>query len=187
MKRMQRTIAMMGMTLAVAWTAAARAEDAATAMKPAQIPGVEKAAESEADKVVVAGQPTQETIDAAAKKGYKVVVNLRRPDEMAKLPFDEKAAVEKAGMKYIQVPMSTSLPKEDQLKLVLDVLKDSKNNPVLLHCASSNRAGAIWALHSGLDKGMTPDAAIADGKAAGLSNEALEHVVRNRIAAGAGK
>lgn len=30
-------------------------------------------------------------------------------------------------------------------------------------------------------KGITPDAAVAEGKKAGMTNAALEHVVRNRI------
>jgi len=160
----------------------ARAEDTG-GVKSIQIPGVAVASESAADGVVFAGQPTKETLEAAAKKGIKVVINLRRPEEMTKLTLDEKTTAESLGMKYLNVPMSTSLPKDDALKSVLDLLADGKNNPVLLHCASSNRAGAIWALYSGTRKGESADAAIADGKAAGMTNEALEHIVRNRLAA----
>jgi len=151
--------------------------------KPVELPGVEKAAVSEADKVFISGQPTQATIDAVAQKGVKVVINLRRPEETAKLAFDEKTAAKNAGMEYISVPMGTGLPKDADVKLLMDTLAASKDKPVLLHCASGNRAGAIWALYSGARKGQPVDAAIDEGEAAGLTNAALEHVVRNRIAA----
>ncbi len=149
--------------------------------KKIELPGVTAAAESAADKVFITSQPTQETFDALAQKGVKMVINMRRADEMAKLSFDEKTAAKNAGMEYINIPMNTALPKQAEVDQILSTLAKSKDAPVLLHCSSGNRAGAIWALYSGANNGLTPDDAIAEGKVAGLTNEALEHVVRNRI------
>src|SRR5262249_42481768 len=42
--------------------------------------------------VIFGGQPTQEGFAEAAKRGVKVVINLRQPEEMANLGFDEKTA-----------------------------------------------------------------------------------------------
>lgn len=150
--------------------------------KKIELPGVTSAAESTADKVFITSQPSQETIDALAQKGVKVVINLRRAEETAKLAFDEKGAVTKAGLEYISVPMGTGLPNETEVTLLLDTLAAAKDKPVLLHCSSGNRSGAIWALYNGTRKGLSPDLAIAEGKKAGMTNAALEHVVRNRIA-----
>lgn len=158
----------------------AQAEDKA-GTKPVKLPGVSVAAESAADKVFISGQPNKETLEALSKKGVKTVINLRRDEEMSKVDFDEKSVAESLGMTYVRVPMSTSLPKEDGVKTILDTLGKSKESPVLLHCASGIRAGAMWALYSGVRKGQSADAAIAEGKQAGLNNESLEHIVRNRI------
>ncbi len=191
-RRTSRDVALGACTAGTVWVAAlllaglatfpARADEKA-ATTPVQLPGVTAAVESPAEKVFISSQPSKETLEALAKKGVKVVVNLRRPEEMAKVTWDEKSAAESLGMTYISVPMSTSLPKEDGLKTLLDTLGDSQQNPVFLHCASGNRAGAIWALYLGARKGQAADAAIAEGKQAGLNSEALEHIVRNRIAA----
>ena len=48
---------------------------------------------------------------------------------------------------------------------------------MLLHCASSNRVGAVWAAYRN-GKGADIEAAIAEGKAAGMRAPAFEEAVR---------
>ena len=50
-------------------------------------------------------------------------------------------------------------------------------NIVYLHCASSNRVGASWALYQAQRKGVPAEDAIEMGKAAGLTS--LESRVRS--------
>ncbi len=149
---------------------------------PTEVPGVVNASKTSDGKVYFGGQPTQESVDALKKNGVKVVINLRRAEEMEKVDFDEKNAVEAAGMKYVNVPMeSTGLPTAESLKPLLVTLGDAKDAPVFLHCGSSNRVGGVWALYEGTQGGKSADDAIAEGKKAGLKTPALEKDVRTRL------
>jgi len=55
---------------------------------------------------------------------------------------------------------------------------DGATGKVLVHCASSNRAGALWASYLALYKGVPLDQAIENGKAAGMRASSLEDAVR---------
>jgi protein tyrosine phosphatase (PTP) superfamily phosphohydrolase (DUF442 family) len=99
------------------------------------------------------GQPTAEQLAAAAKAGVKVVIDLRTSKEDRGM--DEKAVVEKL------------LGKNDE--------------PVLLHCASGNRVGALLALRAKLE-GSDNDAALALGVAGGVTG--LKHTVEEKLAQG---
>jgi hypothetical protein len=63
----------------------------------------------------------------------------------------------------------------------MDALNSANDARVLLHCTDSNRAGAMWALYAGQRNKLNADAAIAEGKAAGMSSPALEKAVREAL------
>jgi protein tyrosine phosphatase (PTP) superfamily phosphohydrolase (DUF442 family) len=46
--------------------------------------------------------------------------------------------------------------------------------PILLHCGSANRVGAVWLPYRVLDAGLAWDAALAEAKTIGLRTPALE-------------
>ena len=129
------------------------------------------------NKMFFAGQPTEADFAKFAELGVKTVINLRRPEEVAELGFDEKAAVEAAGMRYVHAPMGRELPKEEVQKLLAKEFDKAQKAPVLLHCAGSNRVGAVWAAYRS-KKGVDIDEAVAEGKAAGMRAQAFEEAVR---------
>jgi protein tyrosine phosphatase (PTP) superfamily phosphohydrolase (DUF442 family) len=55
---------------------------------------------------------------------------------------------------------------------VRKVIEDAATAPVLLHCASSNRVGAVWGVIA-RERGRTLEEAEAEGKRAGLSSAAM--------------
>ena len=55
-----------------------------------------------------------------------------------------------------------------------DILAETANYPILIHCASSNRVGAMWYIHQVLDNGESESSALLEAKKAGLTSEALE-------------
>jgi len=132
-------------------------------------------------KFYFAGQPGEEALRQFAGFGVKTVVNLRGDRELADLGFHEKPVIEKMGMKYVQAPMDQEIPDASTLRKIMDALDGANDAPVLLHCADSNRAGAIWALYAGQRNNLTVDEAIAEGKAAGMSIPALEKAVRSAL------
>ena len=136
-----------------------------------------------AQDVVFSGQPTAEQLVAYGKEGVKVVINLRTDDEMAKLGLDEKAIVERAGMQYVSVPfLTTAPPKDEELVGLMKLLAEAKpEGRVVLHCASSNRAGYVWGLYQAKEKGVGVEKAVEEAKKAGMKSAALEQALRDRL------
>lgn len=130
--------------------------------------------------VYFAGQPGPEDLALFKQKGVKTVINLRAPAEMK---FDEKAEVEKLGLQYLQSPVGhTEAPTAGEFERVAAALdKAGKGEPVLLHCASSNRVGFMWGLYRAKRHGLSPEAALAEGKAAGLKAPPLVALLRKEL------
>lgn len=115
-----------------------------------------------------AGQPEPESFSAFAEAGVKHVINLRPPAETPNI--NEAAIVTKAGMAYYNVPISGADDlTRDNVVLIDKLLRQIGNEPVLLHCARSNRVGAVMALRAAWLEGASADEAIAIGKTWGLT------------------
>ncbi|MEM7503960.1 MAG: sulfur transferase domain-containing protein [Pseudomonadota bacterium] len=112
------------------------------------------------------GQPTRELLERAADAGYAAVIDLRGADEERGL--DERAVTESLGMTYVSIPLST--PADATLGAAAEVagVLRGVDGPVLLHCASGNRVGALFALNAAAD-GAADEEALAVGKKAGLT------------------
>lgn len=133
------------------------------------------------NKVYFAGQPTAADLAEYARQGVKTVVNLRTAAEMEKTGFDEAAAVKAAGMRYLHVPIGSTPPADSELARIYTELAKSGQQKVLLHCASSNRVGMVWAVFRGTQQGVAPAAALAEGKTAGLKAPNLEKFAREKL------
>jgi len=130
------------------------------------------------ENVLIGGQPDEAALRAAAAAGIRVVVNLRTDEEPS--DFDEAALVNELGMRYVHLPISgpADLTSEN-VRTFGEILDEIGDQPALLHCASGNRVGALYALHAGNELGMDAEAAIELGKAHGLTR--LEDAVRERL------
>ncbi len=136
---------------------------------------------SVASKVYFAGQPEAADFAEYAKLGVKVVINLRMPAEMEKVNFNEAEAVKAAGLEYINVPFGSTPATDADLARIFPYLANASENKVLVHCASSNRAGFVWALFRGTKEGLGIEEAIAEGKQAGMKS--MEKSAREKLEA----
>ena len=123
--------------------------------------------------VIACGLPSEKEIREAHAGGLRTVINLCPARE---LKFDEDALVTSLGMRYEHIPVAGAqdLTRENALRLA-QVLSDPASRPAVVHCASGNRVGALFALKAFFADGCDPDAAISAGRAAGL--KALEPAV----------
>lgn len=134
-------------------------------------------------QVYLAGQPDEEDVPGLKTKGIKTVVSLRTEGEVS---WDEKAAVEAAGMKFVNVPFLSDEELTDEVfDQVREVLRDKEQQPVLLHCGAAVRVGAVWMAHRVLDDGLGIEEALKEAKEAGLRSEgyqrkAEEYIERKR-------
>lgn len=133
------------------------------------------------DSIFLAGQPSEEDFKLAKdKEGIKTVINLRMQDE---LDFDEASTLKKLGIEYFHLPFqSAETLKDDIFKKSRQVLSDKKNRPVLLHCASANRVGAVWLVHRVLDDQVPYDKALEEAKKVGLRSPDFEAKAKDYIA-----
>ena len=129
------------------------------------------------DSITSAGQPDEAALNVFAESGYVAVIDMRGPEERRGL--DERVVVEELGMEYVPFPIVGSDAISFENAKELDGLLSEYDGPVLLHCGSGNRVGALLALRlslSGADDGQ----AIDYGRSAGLTG--LEPVVKERLA-----
>lgn len=118
------------------------------------------------EKIYLAGQPSADDFAIAKKDGIRTVINLRTPGEMR---FDEKAVLKELDMEYLYLPFAAPDTLKDEIfEKSLKVLSDEKKQPVLLHCASANRVGAIWLAHRVLADNVPYDKALKEAKEVGL-------------------
>ncbi len=132
--------------------------------------------------VVSGGQPSEEQLARAAAAGYRTVINLRMPSEDG--VADEEARVAELGMQYVSLPIDGADGITEENARALAESLETSERPVLLHCGSGNRIGALLALSSYYVEGKSADEAIQYGLDSGLTG--LEPVVRERLAAAGG-
>lgn len=121
-----------------------------------------------------AGQPSPDDWPRLRAAGVASVINLRPAAETP--GWDEDAQVRAAGLAYRCLPVAGAPDLGPDLVRSFDELLDTLPAPVLVHCASGNRVGALYALRAGWLNGAGAEQAIALGRAAGLTT--LEPAVR---------
>ena len=131
--------------------------------------------------LAAAGKPSAEAVSRLKDLGFKTVIDLRTEKEGT---AEEKAAVEGQGLRYVSVPVTAATLSLDDVKAVARLLDDPEAGPVLLHCAGSVRAGAVYGVVQAL-KGKSLAEAEAAGRAAGLTDGPMTEAMR-RVAAEAG-
>jgi tyrosine-protein phosphatase SIW14 len=106
-------------------------------------------------------QPQGRDYEDLAALGVKTVVDLTATDEAS---ADEPAAVAKAGMKLVRIPLSThDEPSSAAITKFLAVVNNPANQPVYVHCQGGrHRTGALTAVYRMTHDGWTPDRAFAE-------------------------
>lgn len=125
------------------------------------------------------GQPSREQLASAAASGVRTVIDLRGADEAR--GYDEAAEARRLGLSYVTLPVAGGEDITLARARALQQLLASAEGPVLLHCASGNRVGALLALAAAED-GASDDAALELGRRAGLGSlvPTVEQVLQSR-------
>lgn len=118
--------------------------------------------------LLTAGQPGPGDFEALAAAGLKRVVNLRPENEDP--GYDEPALAARLGLHYQVIPVAGPGDLTPDSARALDAaLQAAGSDPVLIHCASSNRVGALLALRASWLHGASDEQALALGRAGGLT------------------
>lgn len=126
--------------------------------------------------IATAGLLNGDGVAEAKALGFKTIVDLRGPEEGTEA---EQAAAKAAGVAYIGIPVTTAAPAPSQVPVFAEVIENPDNWPILVHCVSANRAGAMWALYRAY-RGVPSEIALEEGRAAGLRGS-REAAVREQL------
>jgi protein tyrosine phosphatase (PTP) superfamily phosphohydrolase (DUF442 family) len=127
--------------------------------------------------VTTGGVPDRTMLEAAVAQGYRTVVDLRsdaeRDPALAEL-------VAELGLELFAIAIAgpDDLDRDAVTQLGV-LLADSNKRPMIIHCASGNRVGALLALEAHEVEGLSAADALARGLAGGLTR--LEPAVRERL------
>lgn len=131
------------------------------------------------------GLATANVITVAAlpkllEAGFKTIIDLRAPKESGVAA--EAAAAERIGLRYVNIPVTPVTLSPESVRKVAEVLDQSANRPVLVHCTTGNRVGAVMELYREAIHGVAHEAARNEARTIGLQApemiEAAERVRR---------
>ncbi len=107
-------------------------------------------------------QPEGRDYENLASLGVKTIINLTSDDSDP----NEPAMAERAGLRYIALPMTTRQPPSTaQLDEFLRIVNDPANQPVYVHCVGGrHRTGVMTAAYRMTHDGWTSDRAFAEMK-----------------------
>ena len=129
------------------------------------------------DGLTSAGQPDAAQFEVFADSGYVAVIDLRTAGENRGL--DEPGVVEGLGMEYVPFPIGRGDITVEKARELSELI-DDYDEPVLVHCGSANRVGALLALKK-YDETGDVELALEKGREGGMTR--LEGAVREVIGA----
>ena len=108
------------------------------------------------------------------KLGYASIINLRQANEPGADIDAEAAAAKTAGITFLHLPFNAASPDPTLVDRFLSAVTAPANQPAFIHCASANRASALWLVKRIQVDRWDVDRAVTEATALGLTNPALK-------------
>ena len=137
------------------------------------VPGVTNFARVETT-IACAGATTPAAVAGIKKMGYASIINLRQASEAGADIEGEAAAAKAAGITYVHLPFNAASPDPAVVDAFLEAVTAPANQPAFVHCASANRAAAMWMIKRIQVDKWDADRAGAEAAALGLTSAALK-------------
>jgi uncharacterized protein (TIGR01244 family) len=131
--------------------------------------------------VACAGAITPASVAQIKKMGFASIINLRQPTEQGADIDAESAAAKAAGIHFFNIPFNNAAPDQAAVDRFLQTISQRGNEPAFIHCASGNRAAAMWFVKRVLVDKWDVDRAGAEAASLGLGNQALKTFMLNYI------
>jgi uncharacterized protein (TIGR01244 family) len=123
------------------------------------------------ESVWTGGQPSGDELALLCGAGVRTVIDLR---EAVEHDVDaERVSAERLGMTFVHVPVRGDAPSDSAADAFLAATARPDAFPILVHCASGNRAAGFWMIRRLVVDRWTVQAAEAEARRVGLRNEAL--------------
>lgn len=142
-------------------------------VKKSTVPGITNFAQVETT-VACAGAATPESVAAIKKMGFASIINLRLANEQGANIEAEAAAAKTAGITFVHLPFNGGTPDPAVADQFMKIITEPRNQPAFIHCASGNRAAAMWMIKRGLVDKWDNERASEEAAQLGLTNPALK-------------
>ena len=124
--------------------------------------------------VACAGATAPGALAEVKKLGYASVINLRLATEPGSEIEASAAAAKAAGLRFIHLPFNASSPDPMLVDKFIAAVNDPGNQPAFIHCASANRAAALWMVKRMVVDKWDAERAAAEAGALGMTSPALK-------------
>jgi uncharacterized protein (TIGR01244 family) len=142
-------------------------------VKKSTLEGVTNFAQVETT-VACAGAVTPGSVAGIKKMGFASILNLRLADEKGNDIDAETAAAKAAGIRFIHLPFNGAMPDPAVVDRFLAIMAEPGSQPAFIHCASGNRAAAMWMVKRVLMDKWDTDRAAEEATQLGLTSSALK-------------
>jgi uncharacterized protein (TIGR01244 family) len=139
----------------------------------APVPGVANFARLDTT-IACAGAMTPEGVAEVKTLGYASIINLRQATENGANIDAEADAAKAAGLRYVHLPLNGASPDPAVVDRFLEAIVLPENQPALVHCATGNRAAALWMIKRMVVDGWDADRASQEAAALGLTSAPLK-------------
>ena len=154
-------------------TAAVTSAAAQSQVKKETVPGITNFARLETT-VACAGAVTPSAVAEIKNMGFKAIFNLRLASEQGADIEGETAAAKAAGINFVHLPLSGSSPDPSVVDSFLKAITIPGNQPALIHCASGNRASALWFIKRVVVDKWDTDRAMAEATQLGAMSQTMK-------------
>lgn len=168
-----RRIGPLVVAVVLAFLRVASVADAQSDVSKASVPGIINFGYI-GKTVACAGATTPAALAEVRKRGYAAVINLRVATEPGAEIEASAAAAKAAGLAFFHLPFNSAAPDPALVDRFLAVVTDTKNQPVFIHCASANRAAALWLVKRMVVDKWDAERAAAEATSLGMSSPALK-------------
>ncbi len=130
--------------------------------------------------ILTAGQLSRGDLEYARDQGVKTIFTLRTDGE---LDWSERDVVDSLGMSFVSLPFRAPTDLTDDVFERGRMILESAERPLIFHCGSANRVGAIWLPWRVLEGGLSVEEVRAEAKTVGLRTpeyeaRALDYIAR---------
>ncbi len=151
-------------------------------VKKSTIPGITNFAQVETT-VACAGAVTPDAVAGIKKMGFASIINLRLANEQGADIDAEAAAAKAAGIKFVHLPFNGTMPDPAVADRFLQTITEPGTEPAFIHCASGNRAAAMWLIKRVLIDKWDNDRASEEAAQLGLTSPQLKSFALDYIQA----
>ena len=129
------------------------------------------------DKPTTGGQPSDNAYAKAAANGFRAVLTLRsRRDGVDSLR--ERFMAEQNHLRYFNLPFLSALPTHEQVDEFLRLLRDKRNQPMLVNCAFAERVAPYMMIFRIVEQGWGEEKALEEAARSGLKANQLKIFAR---------